>query len=66
MIAILYGLLWSRHTDAHYSLLINQELRLRGEELICKLSKLVRLTSLNQNNLLIPLKMTLREHYEEN
>lgn len=30
MIAILYGLLWSRHTDAHYTHLINQELRLTG------------------------------------
>ena len=37
MIAILYGLLWSRHTDAHYSLLINQELRIRGEELIAQI-----------------------------
>lgn len=32
MIAILYGLLWARHTYAHYSHLINKELRLRGED----------------------------------
>lgn len=43
MIAILYGLLWSRHTDAHYTHLINQELRLTGEALIAQIQHMMEL-----------------------
>jgi len=36
-------------------------------QIVCKLRKLVRLTtSLSQKNLLIPLKVTAREQHEEN